>query len=195
MGQNTGRLRSAVTIAKSSWLLLFLALICPAAIYSSRLQEFPGAQTELKSPDGRYSVVNIDSDKEPHHSLMLKNIGNGSVAPLHQYGRHVSVLWSPDSKKLVVNDYTGSSSATSLIFFVDRSATLDLQKELLKSLGESPDKISLTDNHHVYVVVSKWVDGQRVRLRVWGYGEVDPKGFSWQYVYTVGKSFRRLSRR
>ena len=72
MERDTERLRSAMKSARtrslSTWLLI-AAHCVPLAAYSKRLVEFPGPEGELRSPDGRYVVQNVDSDKEPHHTF------------------------------------------------------------------------------------------------------------------------------
>jgi hypothetical protein len=92
-----------------------------------------------------------------------------------------------------VNDYAGSDFSKVLIFSAEQdSPPDDVGAQLLHSLQESPDRKSLTDNHHVYFAASSWEGDESVRLKVWGYGQVDPKGFSRWYQYTLGGSFQRL---
>lgn len=198
MEHDTGRSQSAAMIIRvgtktlSAW--LFIALLSGTVVASSKkLVEFPGPQAQLQSPDGRYVVENVDSDKEPHHTLRLKNTETGAVRTLCNYPRHVTVLWSPDGKKLAVNDYAGSDFSKILIFSADQdSPAQDVGAELLQSLKDSPDRRSLADNHHVYFAVSSWEGNDAVKLKVWGHGEVDPKGFSRLYQYTLGGSFQRV---
>jgi Tol biopolymer transport system component len=115
-----------------------LAVLNVAASEASRkLTEFPGTQAQLRSPDGRYVVENVDSDKEPHHTLLLKNRETGAVRTLCNYPRHVTVLWSPDGKKLAVNDYAGGDFSKILIFSADQdSPPQDVGADLLQSLKD-----------------------------------------------------------
>jgi hypothetical protein len=195
MENDTGRSRFAMMIAATRALgTCLLAVVSIAASAASRkLTEFMGAQAQLRSPDGRYVVENVDSDKEPHHTLLLKNTETGAVRTLCNYSRHVTVLWSPDRKKFSVNDYAGSDFSKILIFSADQeSPPQDIGAELLQSLKDSPDRRSLADNHHVYFAVSSWEENDAVKLKAWGHGEVDPKGFSRLYQYSLGGSFRRV---
>jgi hypothetical protein len=193
MEQGIGRSQFAV-VAITSVLGLLLAISSTFAFGAARKPvEFPGPQAQLKSKDGRYVLENVDSDKEPHHTLLLKNAESGAVRTLCNYQRHVTVLWSPDGKKLVVNDYAGSDFSKVLIFSTEQdSPPEDVGAQLLHSLQGSPDRKGLTDNHHVYFAASSWEGDESVRLKVWGYGQADPKGFSHWYQYTLGGSFRRL---
>lgn len=195
MEHDTGRSRFAVTApTKAVSILLLVALGHAAAFGSARKPvEFPGPTAQLQSPDGRYVVENLDSDKDPHHTLRLKNAETGAVRILCNYQRHVTVLWSPDGKKLVVNDYAGSDFSKILVFSADQDMPPeDVGAELLRSLKDYPDRKSLADNHHVYFAVSSWEGNEAVKLKVRGYGEVDPKGFARRYQYTLGGSFQRI---
>lgn len=194
----TGRSRSAAMIIAAGTKTLsagLLVAVLSGAVAASpkKLVEFPGPQAQLQSPDRRYVLENLDSDKEPHHTLRLKNTETGAVRTLCNYPRHVTVLWSPDGKKLVVNDYAGSDFSKILIFSADQdSPPQDVGAQLLQSLKDSPGRRSLADNHHVYFAVSSWEGNEAVKVKVWGHGEVDPKGFSRLYQYTLGGSFRRM---
>jgi hypothetical protein len=65
MENDTGRSRFAMMIAATRVLCAcLLAVLNVAASEASRkLTEFPGTQAQLRSPDGRYVVENVDSDK------------------------------------------------------------------------------------------------------------------------------------
>lgn len=46
------------------------AVAAPAAPNkTTHLVQFPSAQTQAAASDKRFAVVNVDSDKEPHHAL------------------------------------------------------------------------------------------------------------------------------
>jgi len=191
-GTEQSRFAAAVAATKPFGISILVVLSSIAASGTSQLMEFPGTQTQLKSPNGRYVVENVDSDKEPHHTLLLKNIETGAVRTLCTYQRHVTLLWSPDGKKLAVNDYAGSDFSKALLFSVDQDGSpKDIGAELLQSLKESPDRKSLVDNHHVYFAVSGWEGNDTLRLKAWGHGDIDPNGFSRHYLYHLGGSFRR----
>jgi hypothetical protein len=158
----------------------------------SNATEFPGPRAAAISPDGRYAVENVDSDKEPHHTLMLRNLETGTVRLLYSYPRHVSVLWSPNGQKLAVNDYAGSNFSKSLIFFVDqRGSAVDVRAKLFEFLKDAGARRAVSGNDHVYVVVLGWRGNDAVKVRVRGYGNVDPKGFTQFYWYTLGGSLQR----
>src|SRR5258706_12136382 len=149
----TGQSRFAVMVihvgtkTRAGWLLVAVLSIAATAAPKKSV-EFPGPQAQLKSPHGRYVVENVDSDKEPHHTLLLRSGETGSVRILCTYKRHVNVLWSPDGNKLAVNDYSGSDFSKSLIFSADgNTPPQDVGAELLQSLKGSPEGKSLADNH------------------------------------------------
>jgi hypothetical protein len=192
---NSEWLQSVAMTVLNSCLWLLLLCIPLAAHGRGNMLEFPGPATKLESPDGKFIVENVDSDKEPHHVLLLRTKRTDKVRTLYAYRRQVGVLWSPDGSKVVVNDYAGSDFSTSLVFFVGPEIPpLDLKEGVLGLLKGSPELRSITDNGHVYFEVARWDGNNAVRLKVWGYGEIDPKGFSRKYLYDLRGHLRRLDR-
>jgi hypothetical protein len=153
---------------------------------------FPGAKSETKSPDGRYTIQNADDEKQdPAHTLTLIVTKDGSATKIYSYGRHVEVLWSPTSSAFVVNDYEGSDVSHPVLFttpWTDRP--VDLREKLMDFLRSRGKATSAEENHHVYFSAQRWLSGNEILCQVSGYGDVDPKGFAKLYVYKLGDGFR-----
>ena len=154
--------------------MMLLAVVSTAASGSARkLTEFPGTTGAAKVSGRAVCSREVDSEQEPRRTLLLKKPETGAVRTLCNYPRNVTVLWSPDGKKLAVNDYAGSDFSKILIFSADQdSPPQDVGAELLQSLKDSPDRRSLADNHHVYFAVSTWEGNDAVKLKVWVIREV-----------------------
>jgi hypothetical protein len=152
---------------------------------------FPGRVSELASPDGRYVLRNVDSDQEPHHVLYLEGAQHKNEK-LMVYGRHASALWSRDGQGLLVNDYGGSDHSNCLLFLfgVERKR-IDVRERLREQLGSNE---TIFGNHHVYVEGVEWISRDRVSVKVSGYGDVNPKGFTLLYDHSVGGRFRLVKR-
>jgi hypothetical protein len=173
----------------------FLTALLSTAIVSglgAQKTSFPGVNSETKSPDGRYTICNTDDDKqEPSHVLALIDAKDGSTRKVYSYERHVDVLWSPTSVAFVVNDYEGSDAAHPVLFAAPwASQPIDLREKLIGYLRSGRGAKSVLDNHHVYFSAERWLSGDDILCQVTGYGEVDPKGFTSQYVYKIGSGFR-----
>jgi dipeptidyl aminopeptidase/acylaminoacyl peptidase len=153
---------------------------------------FPGVKSETKSPDGRYLIRNTDDEKqEPAHTLTLIDAKDGSTTKVYSYPRGVDVLWSPTSRAFVVNDYEGSDASHPVLFTAPwTSQPIDLREKLVGFLHSGRGAKSVLDNHHVYFSAQRWLSGDEILCQVTGYGDVDPKGFTAQYVYKLGAGFR-----
>jgi hypothetical protein len=144
---------------------------------------FP-AQSQAVSPDGRYAVVDIDSDRKPYHRVFLEDRFLHTRRNLFNYERHVVLLWDADSRMFAATDYIGSGTSTCSIISVDdkvaRMQALDL---LFRQLGEDAKKIlqGQLSNHHVYVEASEWWGSTSLVVTVSGYGDRDAKGFKQAY--------------
>jgi hypothetical protein len=158
--------------------------------------EFPGHRGGLTSPEGRYVVLNIDSQTEnqvhylgDNHALYLVDLKVPSVKRVHAYGRSASVRWSPKGSAFFINDRTGSNSSNVIVFVLARGTALDISKELKKRVQHK----SITGNDHVYLEATEWLAENIVKIKVHGYGDVDPKGFELWYEYVIGGPLRHVS--
>lgn len=141
---------------------------------------FP-AQSEVVSPDGRYALSNVDSELDPHHTVFLEDRVRKTRRKLFNYGRHVVVLWNSESRLFAVTDFVGSDTSKCTVFSVDeKSAPLPVLDLLLRQLGEEEKRRlqSQLGNHHAYVEGWMWNAPRSLTLKVWGYGDNDPAGFT-----------------
>jgi hypothetical protein len=168
-----------------------LLLLAPSAL-AGGLIAFPGPFSEVSSLDGRFVLANVDSDEPPYHVLYLREKAKSGQEKLLEYGRHASALWAPDGRGLVINDYGGSDYSNCLVFAVASARKhVDIRAELRKQLaGER----LIFRNHHVYIEGVAWLGADKVKVKVSGYGDIDPKGFTLFYEYSLDGSFRLLSR-
>jgi len=178
--------------------IILISLCSSAATASSqKVMQFPGESSQIASPNGRYVLVNVDSESEEHtlalgdnHELYLRDLRNGKEKKIYAYGRAVEALWSPTGNKLMINDYGGSNYANCIIFFFDIGRTsIDVQEQLWKKMRYNK---SIFGNHHVYIVGKKWFSEKRVKIKIFGHGDVDPHGFTLWYQYLIGDSFKKL---
>jgi len=178
--------------AANRWFLTALLSTAIASGGSAQNASFPGAKSETKSPDGRYTIRNTDDEKqEPAHLLALSDAKDGSTTKIYSYGRHVDVLWSPTSVAFVLNDYEGSDASHPVLFTAPwTNQPVDLREKLIGFLRSGRGVKSVLDNHHVYFSAQRWLSGDEILCQVTGYGDVDPKGFTAQYVYKIGAGFR-----
>src|SRR2546423_7329772 len=87
---------------------LIFILLSLSAICQTNYAKFPGRRSELPSPDGRYTLVNVDNGRQNFHSISLKEKSTGTVRKITDYGRSAAVVWAPNSKRFALNDYAGS---------------------------------------------------------------------------------------
>jgi hypothetical protein len=183
-------------LSKQTYAIQWLSglLLCTAMLSAANTQKvsFPGVDSEAKSPDGSYAIQNADDEKQnPAHTLTLIDTKNGSATKIYSYGRHVDVLWSPTSRAFVVNDYEGSDAAHPVLFTAPwTDQPIDLREKLVSFLRSGRGAKSVLDNHHVYFSAQRWLNGSEILCTVTGYGDVDPKGFTAQYVYKISEGFR-----
>jgi hypothetical protein len=154
---------------------------------------FPGTDHEVMSPDRVHSVVWEEpraNDREFTHHLLMHDKRTGRSIPLMPFFRNAYVEWAPSGRYVAVTCRCGSDFSEVSVFDTQHPGNgVAVTKELQRRIGRIP----VLDNHHAYVESLGWLGDTGLRIRVWGYGERNPKGFEWQYVFELGGGARRVS--
>ncbi len=121
------------------------------------------------SPDAQYRVSNVfcsDQEHERELVLVLRNLKSGESRTLYTYDRDASVVWSPDSRWIAINDFAGSDYTNNLLVSIDRSVSpIDLKERLIRS----EPKQSVLKSDHLYIAATKWESGQKIELLAYGH--------------------------
>src|SRR5262249_32296296 len=121
---------------------------------SARPISFP-QHNRATSPDGRYAIVNVESDAQPYHAVFLEDHKLKTRRKLFNYDRWVEVLWNPDSNSFALTDHAGSDFSECRIISVERNAVItDVWAEIQRKTTPE-ERRHLTKNHHVYIAAKK----------------------------------------
>jgi hypothetical protein len=180
--------------------VLLVAAIAPNGVFAksnrpaTRAVSFP-PRSRAVSPNGRYVIVGVDSDKEPYHTVFLHDRRLKTRRKLFNYDRWIELLWNPDSKSFALTDHAGSDFSECRIIPVDEKAqSIDVWDETVKG-SAAREKRSFLENHHVYIAAKEWISSKTLKVKVWGYGELDLDGFTRYYLYEIGRGIRRYTPR
>lgn len=170
-----------------------------AMAQETQLIKLPGEVSAIPSPDGKYVLINVDSENEKqslslggNHALYLQNLKTGKQKKIYSYDRYIEILWSPKGSKLLINDHGGSDYSFPIIFLInDNKQPIDVGKQIKENMAMASNQ-SISGNHHVYIVGTKWLDENRVKIKIYGYGDVDPRGFTLWYEYSIQNGFKSI---
>jgi hypothetical protein len=158
---------------------------------TAKLVSFPEHSRAL-SPDGRYLITGVDSDSEPYHTVFLEDRRLKTRRKLFNYNRGIELLWNPDSTHFVLNDYVGSDYSECKIIPVDEKVQpTNVWGEIVKGIRPKEQR-SLLENHHVYIAAREWIAPDTLRVKVWGYGDLNPSGFTRFYTYNKKLGVKRV---
>ena len=153
--------------------------------------QFPGPPNQVRSPDGRYLMTNIDypeqmSREDDWHSAFLTDTRSADKKLFYKYDRGIDIVWSPFSDMIALNDYYGSNvSQTFLLHLGSPAERIDLGERLGKSNRPRRERLSIETADHVYPRVVKWVDRDHLLFKVSGHDGVDAGGFTLAYLYNL----------
>ena len=172
----------------SKGLALFVGLTALSAVGSEIRwsTKYPDDARPLVSPNGKFRIVNKDDLNGPlAHGLFLVQ-GDNNEKPLHEYGRHVRVAWSPSSQNVAVTDFVGSDESTCVLFDIESSKSIDLASAVPDQARELQ---AILKNHHAYTECTKWISSTVVEVRFTGWGDGDTKRHTRVARYKLGKGF------
>lgn len=124
---------------------------------------------DVPSPDGRHLITHqtrFDGGFARERRMTFKDARTGKGGLFYKHERSVSVDWSPDSQRFILNDYWGSNGADCHIYSTPqlRSASPDTQvvraTNVRGILGNAP--------LHLYVACERWLSPSAVVVRLWG---------------------------
>lgn len=155
---------------------------------------FPSSKSsEIKSPDGKFSVLseNLAPAAAPSHSLLLK--GNGKTLKICDYVRNVDVIWAKDSSQFIVNDWAASNLAVPYLYKIsDIAHPVEIEPKLSAAVKDKKDKNLLENTGHLYIFASAWTSANTIELKATGHD--NPAGpFTLIYEWDIKQnSFRKL---
>lgn len=140
------------------------------------------------SPNGRFSIKfdeNMNPSAAQRYVLILHDKRTNTRRILYYYDRWVSAIWSPDSQKILINNYAGSDYTLNLILYIKREILpINLQHELIRYMT-TKEQQNVKNNDHVYFSALKWMDDKNIKLIIWGHGAQNPDGFCKCYIYKI----------
>jgi hypothetical protein len=150
-------------------------------------------QSHAVSPNGRYVIVGEENHAEPFHTAILEDRVLKTKRKLFDYDRHIDLLWNPDSKSFAVTDYEESDYSRCSIIFTDRTHPTIRVRDKLANALKGIERETLLANHHVYIAAVEWTGAGALKVKVWGYGELNPSGFTSFYRYDRDGGVKRLN--
>lgn len=145
----------------------------------------------IMSPDGSFKVSSVFCSSLSHErefALILENIKSGERRTLYTYDRDATVLWSPDSRWIIVNDYAGSDYTNNVIISIERNVPpIDLKKHLL----QSKPKQDVLESDHLYLSAREWKSESDIELLAWGHDSGRKISFCKCFLMSLDGSVRQ----
>jgi hypothetical protein len=141
--------------------------------------QFPGSVPSV-SPNGRFVLTWKEPSKGiPDHQLFLRDRKFNWDKSVYQFGRHIEVVWAPDSKHFALTDHAGSN--LSEVLLVD---PLNSGQKLSVPIPEEIEK-KIADHHHVYIQFVRWLSGRKVRLSIEAYDSNSKSPYKGYFDYEL----------
>jgi hypothetical protein len=149
----------------------------------------PAPAPITRSPSGRIVVEHRFRDPDSPRQIWLRDAGSAlEPAFLYEYPRTADVLFSPDERWVVVNDFAGSNVADVRIF--QRSSGLNFREEKgadpSRSCWASMSRTFAPGLVSSYAEAIRWASDSRALLVVlWGHADGESFVDDWLCVYDL----------
>lgn len=187
--------RSCKYLAIASIVLLSAQL----ASFAADLTMFPGKVKALKSPDGKYEILDVDKgsspDGEQNREILVRKKNAKTSQSILVYHRCVDVAWCPDSSSFLLNDNAGSNVVVPYLFSVsDLKHPVDITPRLMAGVKDKKDRFSI-ENSDMFSLVfcNRWINRNAAELKVYGAGK-KVGCFTIFYEWDLKNNFKKLKR-
>jgi hypothetical protein len=117
--------------------------------------------------------------------LTITDEATNKARRLYVYDRSVSIVWSPDSRHLILNDFAGSDYTDNYIYDTAMArVVLDIRRRITVGLT-GVERRRMTANDHVYSSGYKWLGDDTIGVLAYGHGQHDRKGFCACYTVSI----------
>ena len=189
MGHKVAKSDGLLQLSMTKKLLTTVLAISSAVWAADCVPSGSRAKPSVASPDGRYHVLNVFcANQADGRVLVLRSVKSGERRTLYTYERDASVLWSPDSRRIAINDYAGSDYTNNIVVSIDRDASpIDLKKRLL----QSKPKQDVLESDHLYLSARGWKSESEIELIAWGHDSERKKGFCRCFLMSLQGSIQQ----
>lgn len=170
--------------------IVWATAVAPAATQGREVREWPQQSTDLQSPSGEKALHwEAPGNGRERHTLYLIDRATKNAIEVLSFSRHISVEWAPGGAAFFATDYAESDSSRCLVVVLGDGSPE--KRDLSKGLRTSgPVPARTWTNHHVLCEVLRWRNDDELLLRLHGYGEADPRGFTQRYRYSLKGTFQ-----
>lgn len=149
---------------------------------------FPGSSHSVASPDGSgariYYIHHIDRDGGQAHPVFYDD-GRGKRTRVATVTRNMDVGWSPDGRRIFLQDNLGSNIAD--CYVLDRTAKAIRGVSLFKIIQRTPGRPTGAEDpaaSHYYVRCDRWRSSHQIAGAVSGHTDSTPShAFDHRFVY------------
>lgn len=155
-----------------------------------RLVTFPGASRSISSPDGSGARIfyrpHMGRDGGQAHPVFYDD-GHGHRVQVATVSRSMGVSWSPDGRRVFLQDNWGSNVAD--CYVLSRTATSTVGVSLFKIVQKTPRHPTGAERPsvaHYYVHCDRWQSASRLEGAVSGHTDTSPvRDFDHRFTYNA----------
>ncbi len=175
------------TVIAFSWAII-AGLVVPGET-QQRSCTFPGVKVHCEAPRGSAAVEWLEPNGDQLHKLLLRVRSGVKPVLIHEFGRSVDVLWSPDGRALAITDHAGSSDSTVWVVKIDApDHAADVESAFEATFGDVPE---IYRNGHRYFQATSWRSPSALEFAIKAYDAAPNGEYNAQFLYRLDGRVQR----
>jgi hypothetical protein len=177
----------AATVIAFAWAIA-TSLVAPADT-QQRACTFPGVKVRCEAPSGRASIEWREPNGTQRHQLLLRARSDMKPVLIHEFGRSVDVLWSPDGRALAITDHAESTDSTVWVVKLDvPEHAANVESAFKATFGAVPD---LYRNGHRYFKATAWRSPSVLEFAITAHDASPNREYKGQFLYRLDGTVQR----
>jgi hypothetical protein len=179
--------KRVATVIAFSWAII-AGLVVPGET-QQRSCTFPGVKVHCEAPRGSAAVEWLEPNGDQLHKLVLRVRSGVKPVLIHEFGRSVDVLWSPDGRALAITDHAGSSESTVWVVKIDApDHAANVESAFEATFGDVPE---IYRNGHRYFQATSWRSPSALEFAIKAYDAAPNGEYNAQFLYRLDGRVQR----
>ena len=177
----------AVTVIVFAWAIAF-SLVAPADT-RQRACTFPGVKVRCEAPSGGASIEWREQNGTQRHQLFLRVRSEVKQVLIHEFGRSVDVLWSPDGRALAITDHAESTDSAVWVVKLDApDHPVNVESAFKVTFGAVPD---INRNGHRYFQATVWRTPSILEFSIKAHDVAPNREYNGRFLYRLDGTVQR----
>jgi len=150
---------------------------------------FPGVKARCTAPMRDADIEWREQNGSRPHQLFLRTGSSAKPVLIHEFGRSVDLLWSPDGRSLAITDHAESTNSNVWVVKLEApNRPANVESAFKRVFGHVPE---IYANGHRYFQATAWRSPLVLEFDIKAYDAVPNREYSGHFLYQLDGTVHR----